>query len=346
MLPFRIAPLAALVLLAACETSLTRTGSDAGARVDGPIAGECTARYAVARRLPEVVLVLDRSCAMRGAFAGGDASGPADPGGRWDAMRAALDARLVAGSASWGLVLAPDEPTSCEAPLLRTAPGPGSREAIGETLAQDGVVDPFALCPSGSGVEVPLEGALATLADADPFTVEGPLVLIIAAGTPTCGATTDSLAAEVAGLVDLGVDIAVLALSPDPTLRAIADAAGGHGSYQEATSAAEVDAALDAILDARASCVLDLVGSPTPDPERLRVWIDGVELPADPEEGFSFDASDAITLNGSACTRLREGAITRIGAAVGCDAPACVPRGETCDGLDDDCDDRVDEDCL
>ncbi|UJR86753.1 hypothetical protein [Sandaracinus amylolyticus] len=335
----RAVPLAALLLATACETTEPSPRSDAGTRADAQ-PDVCEARYAVARRQPEVVLVLDRGCAMRARFDGSEASGPSDPAGRWGATIAAIEARLSRGGASWGLVLAPDDPTSCEAPVLRVAPGPGAREMIASELDREGTVDPFAVCSAGAA-ELPIEGALATLIDADPFTTERPLVLVVAAGAPSCGATGESLAAQVGSLGELGIEVAVIALSPDPALQAIST------RYVEATSASALEDAFVEIVDARSDCVLELIGEGAPDPERLRVWIDDEELSADPDEGFSYDAgSGAIALNGAACEQLRAGEITRVRAAVGCDAPACVARDEACDGLDDDCDDVVDENCL
>lgn len=56
--------------------------------------------------------------------------------------------------------------------------------------------------------------------------------------------------------------------------------------------------------------------------------------------------TNTITLLGGACDDLRRAAITRLSVAYGCAIPTCTPHDESCNGLDDDCDDAVDEDCL
>ncbi len=329
-----------------CEPN--KGGPDTHGWVDGAVPSECTARYAVARRRPEIVVVLDRSCAMRERFDGAPASGPEDPEGRWGVTRAAL---LSLAEGKWvsgvGLIFAPDDPMSCASPALRILPGPGSVVAFEELLANNGIIDPFSICESGD-VEFPLEGALKSLFDEDPFTSEDPLVLVVTAGAPSCGATRESLADSVSALTELGAEVAIAGLSSEPLTHDLAEVVGPRARQFAVTTPESLQSTLQALLAERESCVLDLVGGPTsPPPSELRVFVDDVEIQADPTEGYSFDASaDALTLNGALCDRLLASEIRRIRVGVGCDDPTCVPRAEACDGLDDDCDDQVDEDCL
>lgn len=333
------------------------TPGRAGTEMDASVPA-CTDAYAVARRRPELVLVVDRSCAMRGRFDGtGDASGPDDPAGRWrvivDVLSALADTPRVSG---FGLVLYPEDASACTEPAMRVTPGPGSAAELAAQLSMDGV-DPFAIC-SGGASEVALEGALTTVGISEDLGATGePFVLVIASGTPSCGSTNDSLLAAEALTTELSTEVAVLALAPDatgaPMLEALAASGGaprpeGPPSYYEASSADEVRSVIEGLLAERESCVLDLVnGPPGPDPSMLRVWVDGMPIDPDPDEGWSFSAADdAIALNGTLCERLRAGELQRIEAAVGCDAPTCVAREETCDSLDDDCDGTIDEDCL
>jgi hypothetical protein len=292
--------------------------------------------------------MLDRSCAMRERFGGGAATGPEDPEGRWGATRTALlsmaESRSISGL---GLMFAPDDPMSCEPPAPRFMPGPGSTAAFAELLASSGVIDPFSVCASGSA-EYPLEGALKSIASADPFANEDPLVLLFTAGAPSCGSTSESLNTSVVALTELGVDIAVFGLSSEPLTNDLATAAGSRARQFAITTPESLQSTLRELLSERESCVFDLVGGPpSPDPSELRVFVDDTEIDADPDQGFSFDPSaDALTLNGALCDRLLGSEISRIRVGIGCDDPACVAQVEACDGLDDDCDDRVDEDCL
>lgn len=334
-------------VLTACEPAVE--GHDAGRhRADASPLSDCTAQYGVARRRSEVFVVLDRSCSMRETFTGGAASGPDDPNGRWGATRTAL--RSLANRASvsgLGLMFVPDDPRSCDAPSPRVVPGPGSVTAVEELLTSRDGIDPFSLCASGS-TEYPLGKALESLASADPFTSEDPLVLLMTSGAPSCGATRESIAGGVAELTELGVDVAILTLSSEPMTLDVASLVGSRARQFPVSTSAALESALQSLMSERASCVLDLVGGPSsPESTALRVFIDDVEVMADPEQGFSFDAgADALTLNGALCDRLLAREITRIQVAVGCDDPVCIPRAEACDDLDDDCDDRVDEDCL
>lgn len=337
----------ALFLLTACEPATV--GRDAGGyRADGTVLpSDCTAQYGVARRRPEVFVVLDRSCSMRETFAGGAASGPEDPNGRWNATRAQLLSLVSRASVSGlGLMFVPDDPRSCDALSPRIVPGPGSAMAVEELLTSRDPIDPFALCASGS-TEYPLGRALESLVSADPFASEDPLVLLITSGAPSCGATREGLADGVAMLTELGVDVVILALSSEPTTLDLASLAGPRARQFSVTTSAALESALQSIMAERASCVLELVGGPSsPESTGLRVFVDDVEVMADPEHGFSFDVgADALTLNGALCDRLLAREITRVQVAVGCDDPVCIPRVEACDDLDDDCDDRVDEEC-
>lgn len=355
----RVAPRVALA--PALFLLLALAPSGCGAREGGRDAGSdaritCSARYAAIRRRSEPIVILDRSCAMRDRFDGsGAATGPIDVEGRWGAAREALLAISSEGPASgWGLAFVPDDPTSCVVDALRVEPAPGNGAALREVIANDGVVDPFVLCGGGAS-EVPIESALIdAVGGSDLLGASGgePLTIVIAAGDPGCGATVESLALAAQAP---GGEVAVVVLgAPGATADALYEAlatAGGSGpvgppSYYLASSADELTTTLRSIVDDHASCIFDLDGPVEPDPEMIRVWVDGAEIPGDPDEGFAFSPGDrSIVLNGSLCDRLLAGSLRRIDVASACDTPACVAREEVCDSLDDDCDDRVDEGC-
>src|SRR5688500_9280209 len=103
--------LAALVIagaIAGCG-SPGGSGRDGGPTVSdsGPI-DLCSARFALARRRPEIELLIDRSCAMTMRFDGSAASGPTDPESRWNAVRTGLEALPSLGVSGVGVVLSPD----------------------------------------------------------------------------------------------------------------------------------------------------------------------------------------------------------------------------------------------
>lgn len=313
-------------------------GRDTGPRMTdaGPV-DLCSARYAVARRRPELELVVDRSCAMTGHFDDSPGTGIADSETRWNALRAALEALPSLGVSGVGVVLSPDGP-ECSVPDARVAPGSGSVAAA--VAALDSVAgDLFDGCAAGP-VGFGLEPGLNTLVLSDTVGASGdPFTIVVMGGAPACGETATSLAAVAS---DVGTDIVVVTLGVDDVTATLVESVGVRHS---APRPADLAAVLDEIVRSRVSCVLDVVGG-SPDPEMLQVWVDGTLVPPDPDEGWSFSLGEnALTLNGSFCASLMAGTVRQVSAGVGCDEPRCIPQPERCDGLDEDCDGTVDNGC-
>ncbi len=90
-------------------------------------------------------------------------------------------------------------------------------------------------------------------------------------------------------------------------------------------------------------CSFSLETTP-PDLEKVFVRANDDLLELNADDGFRYDEGEnAIYLQGQACDDLRFGITKRLGVSYGCAPSACVPSLEICNGLDDDCDDLVDE---
>ena len=91
----------------------------------------------------------------------------------------------------------------------------------------------------------------------------------------------------------------------------------------DSTDAAALEVALRAIAaKVTASCELP-INPPPADPTRLNVFFDDVVLPADPVNGWRYEAGK-VTLLGEACQRLTAGEVLGLRVVAGC--PTVAPR--------------------
>lgn len=85
---------------------------------------------------------------------------------------------------------------------------------------------------------------------------------------------------------------------------------------------ADADALYDALyaigtgIALKCSIALD---APPSNPSLVNVYFDGEVVPADAEEGWSWDGETTIRVNGEACERLKSGAVLDARAVFGCD---------------------------
>ncbi|MFN9808250.1 MAG: hypothetical protein ACK6CU_01305 [Deltaproteobacteria bacterium] len=352
-------------------------GSDAWAAVDsGSDAGSDAtcggAGIGVSGRPPEVLILFDRSCSMRRRADAPDsfAFGPDDPSSRWYVAREAVRRILTRypTRVHWGVMPFPGVLETCgDTPSRFVRPGPGQADEVMATLDDD-MVQPYRFCPppgtSGSppgfqARETPTNEALmATPSAIGAAPVEERLVLLITDGGATCGATEPGLAGTTIFVRSRVGRVGVIAFSAESEvgtaaglLESIASNGGiprpgGSPSYYRADTGGELDGLLERLIAESLPCSFSLSEVP-PDPSMVRVAIDDVPLESDPVDGWTYDApTNSLELHGAACESVRAGTTTRIGVAYGCPVPTCTPVAETCDGLDNDCDGAVDDDCL
>lgn len=318
---------------------------------------------------PDVLLVLDRSCSMRRLspqVAGVDfGTGPTDARTRWAQVRGAIDTLFSSarGRFDWGVMPFPPPRGACGSAAVVTRPAPGAESAI-RTYIDTTEIQPFGLCgldnsdtttqprqtPTGEAI-MALSGDSAWSVPAKPR-----FAILLTDGGDSCSGSPESLGAIVASLRAMGVLTMVIGFSEEtevPAARAMLEAmgaagglaptAGGMMSYYQATDAASLDAALAEFVRRTTSCQFALTSTPPTD--TIFVAANGVLL-SEGDDGFRYDTSThEVTLTGTACRALRDGTTTRLDVSYGCPPPPdCVPDPvESCNRLDDDCDDLVDE---
>jgi len=316
-------------------------------------------------RPPNVLVVFDRSCSMRRQLDGvAFGTGPDDPTTRWNVAREAI-VSLVRGYEArvfWGLMAFPDPREGCGMPVdAEVLPGPMNAAAIEAELLRD-QIQPFGLCgpdntdtttqPRDTPTVNALTSAMALPALSDPMRPS--FALLVTDGGVSCGVSTAELTTLAASFDAAGIPLAVVGFATgamEATLEALAASGGlpnpaGPPSYFVAESRADLDAIFDSIAERVVSCDLTLTSTP-PDGAALYVYANDMEVVEDPANGWTYDrASNTVSLNGETCSRLRRGDIRRISVSVGCAPVMCIPADEVCNGLDDDCDDAIDEDCL
>jgi len=316
---------------------------------------------------PNVLILFDRSCSMRRRL---DlptefSSGPTDPNGRWFIARQAVDqlTKSYQNQVRFGLMVFPAPNKGCgDLPVVDVAPALTSRSAILKAIDRPDVV-PYNLCtPPGSTSpgpqphETPTAEALTAAAGLpalkDPNRES--YIVLVTDGYATCGATVQSLAAQVGAS---GIKTAVVGFGDveSPTgvvmLDAMAQAGGmaktgSSHSFWLAQSSADLQSALKAIVAQAVTCRFKLSSTP-PDEDKLFAFLDGQQVQENDPDGWTYDASTtSVTFQGKACTRIQQGQVKHISVVFGCPDPQCVPAKEVCDGFDNDCDGEVDEDCL
>lgn len=137
----------------------------------------------------------------------------------------------------------------------------------------------------------------------------------------------DATERQVAWLADRGIPTYVVGMPGAAPYAAVLNrlavaggtARDGDTSYYAVNDQAELEDALYAIGTGIAiSCSIEL-DAPPEDPTRVNVYFDGDVVPADPDDGWSWDGDTRIQVNGDACARLESGDVIDARAVFGCD---------------------------
>ncbi len=131
-------------------------------------------------------------------------------------------------------------------------------------------------------------------------------------------------------------------------------AAGGSSVWYEISNTNNIISALNSISASIVSCVASVALGEGTDPTRMNVSINnnGTLIPVDKNNtnGWSFNETEkTVTLNGTSCNTLKsyaqsaaDSATVGISIQIACEVE-CVPSGEVCDYVDNDCNGIIDD---
>lgn len=271
---------------------------------------------------PNVMIVLDRSGSMDGDVQDSDKT-------RWDVAKAAIDQLVNAFNLDirFGLVTysgcVPGQECSAGkivVPLGNQNAGPITGFLGGKNLDY--------LCNSGKP-ETSTGNTLYALIGEDSLQdpERGNAVLLITDGgeNDECKTVTDG--ADAAGKLlaqTISVKTFVVGFSDAVigSLKGIAEA-GGTADAFNANNPASLEAALNAIAGAVASCQFKLDGVPD-DPTKIYVFFDDdpAGVPRDGDNGWTYDpVTNTVTFHGAACAAIQDGSVVDVDVVFGCNVP-------------------------
>jgi hypothetical protein len=309
---------------------------------DGPApTGEasCGMYTTAASRVPtDVLLVLDRSgsmatsismdCCCDNACAQSTGSrlctDTTDCTARWPAVASAVSATISqTPGINWGLKLfsSPAGSGACGVNAgVEVAIGVGSSGAIQTQIAS---IAPANNTPTTAAITA----ATAYLQTVDDQSNK--VILLATDGEPNCragSANTSDVSGAVAAIqaaLSAGFRVYVVGIGPSVGNLDEFARAGGTDHYFPAMSASDLTNALTGISQSVVSCAYT-ISQAIDDPANLAVYVDGKLVSRDPANGWSLGASSqAIVLNGSACTSVTSGASAKVQILFGC--PGTTP---------------------
>jgi Mg-chelatase subunit ChlD len=318
-------------------------GGTSGSRDAGTSGGSlpsgdanCGVQTSNTKQLPtDVLLVLDRSGSMTYSIASdcccsntcrsitGSArcSSTTSCTERWPALTSAVDSTITTASGiNWALKLfsSPSQSDAC-----------GVNAGVEVGIASDSVasiqtniagVSPSGNTPTASAITAAAT-YLGKVADSNTK-----VILLATDGEPNCKSGSrdkatsdkDGTTTAITAAFDGGYKVYVIGIGPSVgNLDSFAQA-GGTDHYYPATSSADLVAALATISKAVSSCNFEMSQTP-PDPNNVAVYLDGVLVPKDSNNGWSFGSSEqTVILNGTLCTQITSGTATKVQVLFGC----------------------------
>ncbi len=298
--------------------------------------------FAIARVIPDMLIVLDRSNSMF-------------DDGYWNPVREAIyGVTFEMDMEIWfGLMIFPNVVGApvCSGTTAQCEPGHEPLVGVAEGTALDirDALGPMATC-GGTPIAQTLQNARAYL---DTLAADGhpKFILLATDGAPNCNAALDGSGcvctspmgcsfnnlnclddARTMGIVEdiraAGIQIFVLGIGTSEWMDILNEMAarGGTGAAFPAEDPASIRTAFDDIAGSIASCEFDMrAPDPSADPTRVNFYFDEVVVPSDNADGTCDDGwawTDAthtrVQFCGSYCDRLLGGSVGNISATWGC----------------------------
>lgn len=278
--------------------------------------------FGITRVPPNVMLVLDRSGSMLDPIARNNKST------KWANLKTAIESlvKQFDTQARFGLDLFPGQAgglfgSGCDPGPIAVKLGAAHGAQVQNALDRS--------APDGSTpTAATLDAVIAGGGLSDP--TRDNVVVLATDGQPNCDdvdvtsrirrlyAATPSVKTYVIGVGD--------GTAADPVVLGEWAAAGhtdrpGPTKYYQVNSPQDLTDAFSGIVGGVVSCTFQLAQQP-PDPEQLYVWMNSRMVPADAQDGYTFDAKGpSVTLHGMACDRLKADAATKVQVVYGCAEP-------------------------
>ena len=292
----------------------------------------CGIKHSADRLPPDVLIVLDQSASMNdpvkpvtdlGGLITCLVGGPCPS--KWQDMTAALNSSVAASASTvnWGLKFFANDNACAVDDMVAVPVAANNASAISAAIA--GTM-PGGLTPTTAGLQA-AGRYLMGLTDPNPK-----FIVLATDGQPNCGTSVvggaDDQAAidSVSALAGAGIPVFVIGVATqgstaDTTLSRMATEGGKPRSatppYYPVAVGADLTAALQAISSQVVSCTFQI--PVPPDPNNIAVDADGVRVPKDPTDGWSYGPNmTSIVLNGTWCTKLQSGTVQAVEASFAC----------------------------